>query len=77
MLQKSLTSSEDYNEIKLEILKILKEYKITSSEQWYTTDEETGSVLYERLKARVVEVFGLEDEEMEWILEEILEELHG
>lgn len=68
---------EDYNEIKKEILKILKEYKINSSKQWYIIDEETGNVLYERLKAGVVEPFDLEDEDMAWILDEILEELHG
>lgn len=68
---------EDYNEIEQEILKILKEYKITSSKQWHRIDEETGSVLYERLKAGVIEVFDLEDEEMAWILDEILEDVHG
>lgn len=68
---------EDYNEIKQEILKILEEYKITSSEQWEMVDEETGCVLYERLKAGVVEPFDLEEDEMGWILDEILEDLHG
>ena len=63
---------EDYAEIKREIVKILKEFKIESSEQFETMDGEEGLVLYENLKAGVVEAFDLDDDEMGEILEKVL-----
>lgn len=66
---------EDYREIKLAITKILKQYKVISVDQWYAMDEDSGNELYESLKAGVVEVFNLDDEEMGEILEEVLESM--
>lgn len=63
---------EDYEEIKQEIVKILRHFQITSSEEWYTMDEEEGCELYEDLKAGVVEVFDLDDDEMGEILDDVL-----
>lgn len=64
---------EDYGEIKLAITQILKQYNVMSTHLWYTMDEDIGNELYEALKAGVVEVFNLDDEEMGEILEDVLE----
>lgn len=68
---------EDYEEIKQEIMKILDRFKIASSEQWYAMGEEEGLELYEDLKAGVVEVFDLDDDEMGEILDEVLTSMSG
>lgn len=64
---------EDYGEIKLAITQILKQYNVTSAHQWYTMDKDIGNELYETLKAEVVEVFNLDDDEMREVLEDVLE----
>lgn len=59
-------------EIISETLKILYEYGIESYDDWENQDEEEACVLYEVMKAGVQERFGLEDDDMDNILNEIL-----
>ncbi|MDE7211936.1 MAG: hypothetical protein K2O03_10930 [Lachnospiraceae bacterium] len=66
---------EDYEEIKQEIVKILKHFKVASPEDWDALDEWEGCELYEDLKAGVVEVFNLDDDEMGEILEEVFDSM--
>ncbi|MCI9008868.1 MAG: hypothetical protein HFI13_12245 [Lachnospiraceae bacterium] len=68
---------EDYEEIKQEIEKILTRYKVSSSEQWDNMDGWEACEVYESLKAGVVEVFNLDDDEMGEALEEVLESMSG
>lgn len=70
-----LSDREGMEEIKQEIMKILKECGINSAVQFEATDGEEGNVLYERLKAGVVEVFDPDDDEMGEILDEVLESM--
>lgn len=60
------------DEIKNTMLKILAEFNINSTEDWYSQDEEEGLELYESLKAGVLEEYNLTDNDMEELLDEIL-----
>ncbi len=57
---------------KIAAAKILKEFGIENNEDFYSQDEEDGAVLYENLKAGVLEEYDITEEDMEDILEEIL-----
>jgi len=67
-------NEEERNNAKREIAKILREYDITSGDDYDAIDEETGSMLYESFKAGVLEEFDIEETEMDELLEEVLEE---
>ena len=54
------------------VIKILDKYGIKNSNDWYNQDEEEGLVLYEDMKAGVIEMYDIDDDDMEEILEEIL-----
>ena len=53
-------------------LEILYEYGIESADDWDNQDGEEACVLYEVMKAGVQERFGLDDDDMNNILDEIL-----
>ena len=61
-----------YNEIKQATAKILKEFGILSSDDFDSMDGNTMCVLYENLKAGIVEEFDVEESEMNKILDDIL-----
>ena len=65
---------EDYEEIKKAIAEIFQEYNVMSLEEWDAMDDDDANALYENLKAGVLEAFGLDDDEMAEILDEVLEE---
>lgn len=54
------------------VIRILDEYGIKNSDDWYNQDEEEGAVLYENLKAGVIEKYDIDDGDMEEILDEVL-----
>lgn len=54
------------------VIKILDRYGIKSSDDWYNQDEEEGAELYDNMKAGVIEMYDIDDEDMEDILEEVL-----
>lgn len=54
------------------VIKILDRYGIKSSNDWYNQDKEEGAELYENMKAGVIEMYDIDDEDMEGILEEVL-----
>ncbi len=60
-------------EIISETLKILYEYGIGSYDDWYSQDGEEACVLYEVMKAGIQERFGLDDDDMDNLLNEILD----
>ena len=66
---------EDYEEIKQAIAEIFQEYNVKSLEEWDAMDDDDANALYENLKAGVLETFGLDDDEMAEILDEVLEEI--
>lgn len=63
------------DEIRQAIIKILKEYNITSVESLEAMDEELGCELYENLKAGVLEEFDLKEAVMEKIFNEVVQSL--
>ncbi len=65
----------DSNEAINATIKILDRYGIKNSGDWYNQDEEEGAELYENIKAGVVEVYDLDDNEMNDIIDEILNEI--
>ncbi len=60
-----------YNEIKRATAKILKEFGIISSDDLYSKGN-TICVLYENLKAGILEEFDIDKSEIEKILDDIL-----
>ena len=52
--------------------KILEEYGIKTADDFYNQDEEDIDIVYENLKAGVMEEYNLNDDDMNEILEEIL-----
>ena len=56
--------------------KILKEFGVYSEDDWYNQDEVEGAVLYENLKAGVVEEYDVDDDDMNEILEELFDGLY-
>lgn len=65
----------DRNEVINATIKILDRYGIKNSSDWYGQDEEEGAELYESIKAGVVEVYDVNDNEMNDIIDEILNEI--
>lgn len=65
-------SKKDKIAAKKAAIEILNEYGIKNDNDFYSQDEEEGAVLYENLKAGVLEEFNLDDEDMDEILDEIL-----
>lgn len=65
----------DRNEVINATIKILDRYGIKNSDGWYNQDEEEGAELYESIKAGVVEVYDVDDNEMNDIIDEILNEI--
>ena len=63
---------EKYNEIKQAAAKILKEFDILSSDDFDAMDGNTICVLYENLKAGILEEFDVDESEMNKILDDIL-----
>jgi len=63
---------EQRNAVTDAVIKILDRYGIKSSDDWYNQDEEEGAELYENMKAGVIEMYDIDDEDMEDILEEVL-----
>lgn len=55
------------------VLEILYEYGIKTYDDWYNQDEQESLELYESMKAGVIEVYDISDDDMENILGEILE----
>ena len=61
-----------YSEIKQATAKILEEFGILSGDDFDSMDGDTMCVLYENLKAGIVEEFDIEESEMNKILDDIL-----
>ncbi len=66
-------NKKKYSAAKRATAQILKEYNILSSKELYSMDSYTGCILYQNLKAGVLEQFDIDDEEMDRILDEILD----
>ena len=64
---------KEYNKIKQATIKILREYNVISEKDFYEMDEELSCVLYENLKAGILEEFDIDDDEMNDLLNDILE----
>ncbi len=64
-----------YGEVKQVIAEILKEFHITADTDFASMDEETGSELYEELKARVLEEFDVSEDEVDIMMEEVAKSL--
>lgn len=58
-------------EIKEEIKKILADFNVSTLQDWWDDDPDSG--LYETLKAGVLEEYGLTDDEMGELLDEVLD----
>lgn len=54
------------------VIKILDRYGIKNLDDWYNQDEEEGAELYEDMKAGVVEMYNIDDDDMGEILDEVL-----
>lgn len=65
-------NEEQRNEIKSAIEKILAEYNVTTGEDFNSLEEEAGLEVYEDLKVGVLEEYGLDDDEMGELLDEVL-----
>lgn len=65
-------NKEQRNEVKLAIKEILEDFDISTVEDFMS--EATDSGLYEALKAGILEEYGLDDDEMGELLDEVLEE---
>ena len=61
-----------YSEIKQATAKILEEFGILSGDDFDSMDGDTMCVLYENLKAGIVEEFDVDESEMNKILDDIL-----
>ena len=61
-----------YNEVKQAAAKILKNFDILSSDDLYAKDANTMCMLYEHLKAGIIEKFDVDESELNKILDEIL-----
>lgn len=57
-----------------ETIKMLDEYGVSSYDDWDNQDEEESMELYENMKAGILEKFGIDDEDMNIILDEIFDE---
>ncbi len=57
-----------------ETIKMLDEYGVGSYDDWDNQDEEESMELYENMKAGILEKFGIDDEDMNIILDEIFDE---
>ena len=57
-----------------ETIKMLDEYGVSSYDDWDNQDEEESMELYENMKAGILEEFGIDDEDMNNILDEIFDE---
>lgn len=57
-----------------ETIKMLDEYGVSSYDDWDNQDEEESMELYENMKAGILEKFGIDDEDMNIILNEIFDE---
>ncbi len=57
-----------------ETIKMLDEYGVNSYDDWDNQDEEESMELYENMKAGILEKFGIDDEDMNIILDEIFDE---
>ncbi len=62
----------EYEAAKEVALEILAEYEIYTDEDFYKKGEEVGAEVYENLKAGVLEQFGIDEEDMDDILNDIL-----
>lgn len=56
-----------------ETIKMLDEYGVGSYDDWDNQDEEESMELYENMKAGILEKFGIDDEDMNIILDEIFD----
>ena len=65
-------NQKKYNEIKQATAKILKEFGVLSSDDFDAMDGDTICVLYENLKAGILEEFDVDESEMNRILDDIL-----
>lgn len=63
---------EERNEIKEALINLFKDHGITTMEEFESVDEEEGAVMYEDLKAGILEVFDLPDLEL---IDELTEEI--
>ena len=57
-----------------ETIKMLDESGVSSYDDWDNQDEEESMELYENMKAGILEKFGIDDEDMNIILDEIFDE---
>ncbi len=57
-----------------ETIKMLDEYGVSSYDDWDNQDEEESMELYENMKAGILEKFGIDDEDMNIILDEVFDE---
>lgn len=57
-----------------ETIKMLGEYGISNYDDWDNQDEEESMELYENMKAGILEEFGIDDGDMDSILEEIFDQ---
>lgn len=55
-------------------IKMLEEYGISNYNDWDNQDEEESMELYENMKAGILEEFGIDDGDMNSILEEIFDQ---
>lgn len=55
-------------------IEMLGEYGINSYDGWDNQDKEEGMELYENMKAGILEEFGIDDSDMDSILEEIFDQ---
>lgn len=55
-------------------IKMLEEYGISNNNDWDNQDEEESMELYENMKAGILEEFGIDDSDMNSILEEIFDQ---
>ena len=65
-------NQKKYNEVKQAAANILKEFGILTSDDFDAMDGDTICVLYENLKAGIVEEFDVDESEMNKILDDIL-----
>lgn len=63
---------KDYDEVKRTIAAILREFNLFSDKDFASMDEETGAVLYENLKAGVLEEYNVSEDEISDILDEVV-----
>lgn len=59
---------------KKDMIKIMADLGVTDEESLDSQTEEEGAVLYENLKAGIVEVYDLDDDDMEMLFDEIIED---